>query len=105
MVPLKRALYGCVDSAALWYENLGKTMTGLGYTRNERDICVFNRADIRGMQCTATVHVDNLLITSKSKAMIAELTEGLKARYEEITLARGPLMNYLGMAFDSSRDA
>ena len=54
------------------------------------------------MQCTATVHIDGLVITSKSKAMISELTEGLKARCGEITLAHGPLINYLGMAFDFS---
>ena len=103
VVLLKRALYGCVESAALWYENLKATLTGLGFTRNESDICVFNRTDTRGVQCTAAVHVDDLLITSKSKAMIAELTEGLEARYGEITLAHGPLINYLGMAFDFSR--
>ena len=102
VVLLKRALYGCVESAALWYENLKTTLTGLGYTRNESDVCVFNRTDIRGVQCTATVHVDDLLITSKSKEMISELTEGLQARYGEITLAHGPLINYLGMAFDFS---
>ena len=54
------------------------------------------------MQCTATVHVDDLFITSKSALMISELTGGLKARYGEITLAYGPLINYLGMAFDFS---
>jgi hypothetical protein len=102
VVLLKKALYGCVESAALWYENLSVTMTALGYARNESDICVFNRTDISGVQCTATVHVDDLFITSKSRVMIDELTEGLKARYGEIALAHGPLINYLGMAFDFS---
>ena len=102
VVLLKKALYGCVESAALWYGNLSKSMTSLGYKCNDSDICVFNRTDSGGVQCTATVHVDDLFITSKSKAMISELTEGLKARYGEITLAHGPLINYLGMAFDFS---
>jgi Reverse transcriptase (RNA-dependent DNA polymerase) len=34
VVLLNRALYGCVESAALWYKNLRDTMTGLGYERN-----------------------------------------------------------------------
>lgn len=99
---LKRALYGCVESAALWYENLSHTMTGLGYVRNEYDICVFNRVNSKGIQCTATVHVDDLMITSVSTAMMRELTDGLKKRCGEISLAYGPLLNYLGMSLDFS---
>jgi Reverse transcriptase (RNA-dependent DNA polymerase) len=38
VVRLDRALYGCVESAALWYENLRNTMTTLGYERNPHDI-------------------------------------------------------------------
>ena len=33
-VVLDRALYGCVWSAAFWYENLRETMSTLGYERN-----------------------------------------------------------------------
>ena len=33
-VHLKKALYGCVESSGLWYENLHATMVGLGYVRN-----------------------------------------------------------------------
>ena len=102
VVLLRKALYGCIESAALWYENLSRTMSGLGYTRNGSDICVFNRTDIRGVRCMATVHVDDLFITSKSKELIAEFTDGLRARYGEITLSHGPRINYLGMAFDFS---
>ena len=102
VVLLKKALYGCVESAALWYDNLHATMKSLGYTRNDRDICVFNRLNKNGVQCTITVHVDDLLIMSKSKVMIAELTEGLRTRYGEITVTQGPTLNYLGMVLDLS---
>lgn len=50
VVLLKKALYGCVESAALCYMNQRKSMTALGYTCNESDICVFNRTDSRGGQ-------------------------------------------------------
>jgi hypothetical protein len=40
---LNRALYGCVESVALWYKNLRDTMTSLGYERNPHDICLFNK--------------------------------------------------------------
>ena len=79
-VLLDRALYGCVESAALWYENLRDSMSHLGYTANPYDICVFNRTNDEGVQCTATVHVDDLLIVSTDRTMIDQLAEGLRTR-------------------------
>ena len=51
----------------------------------------------RGIQCTATVHVDDLLISSKDERIIMELAEGLRDIYGEISLAHGPKINYLGL--------
>jgi hypothetical protein len=51
VVLLNRALYGCVESAALWY--LRDTMTSLGYERNPHDTCVFNKTGKQG-PCTST---------------------------------------------------
>jgi hypothetical protein len=99
-VHLKKALYGCVESASLWYHNLSASLKGLGYVRNEIDICVYNKQDKYGVQCTLCIHVDDLLITSKSKSMISDLTDGLKTRYGEITLKHGPMINYLGISLD-----
>ena len=99
-VHLKKALYGCVESAGLWYENLHVTMRGLGYIQNISDKCVFNRTGPDGHQCTAAVHVDDLLITSKSKDTMLHLVDGLRKRYGAITLSHGPVINYLGMAID-----
>jgi Reverse transcriptase (RNA-dependent DNA polymerase) len=67
-VKLQKALYGCVESSGLWYENLRATMLSLGYKRNEMDVCVFNKRNKKGVQCTVCVHVDDLM--SKSKSMI-----------------------------------
>ena len=89
-VRLKKALYGCVESSGLWYENLHATMVGLGYVQNICDKCVFNRTGPDGHQCTAAVHVDDLLITSKSKDSMPHLVDGLRTRCGEITLTHGP---------------
>ena len=42
IVQLDKALYGCVESAKLWYDHLRKTLESLGFTVNPHDICVFN---------------------------------------------------------------
>ena len=77
-------------------------MSALGYTRNECDRCIFNRIGPDGVQCTAAVHVDDLLIMSKSKSLMTHLVKGLRNRYGAITLAHGPVVNYLGMSVDLS---
>jgi Reverse transcriptase (RNA-dependent DNA polymerase) len=101
-VKLEKALYGCVESSSLWYNNLRATLKDLGYKRNEIEVGVFNRRDSDGVQCTATVHVDDLLIISTSTDMIEKLTDGLKKRYGAITLNRAPIVNYFGMVLDFS---
>ena len=77
VVKLDKALYGCAESAALWYENLRASFSALGYTPNQYDICVFNKHDEQGVQCTVAIHVDDLLITSVSSHMIEDLARGL----------------------------
>lgn len=42
-VRLDRALYGCVESAALWYKNLSETLASIGYAKYEYETCVFNK--------------------------------------------------------------
>jgi hypothetical protein len=62
--------------------------------------CVFNKMNSKGVQCTVCVHVDDLLIMSKSESIINELTDGLTKSYGEISLKHGPVINYLGMVLD-----
>ena len=45
-------------------------------------MCVFNKHDEYGMQCTIAVHVDDLMITSADGKMIESVSAGLIKRYE-----------------------
>ena len=100
VVRLDKALYGCVESAALWYENLSDALSAAGYVKNRYEMCVYNKTNIKGIQCTMAVHVDDLIISSVDKGMIDFLCEHLRIRYGMITRADGPVVNYLGMVFD-----
>ncbi|RYH22672.1 hypothetical protein EON65_18880 [archaeon] len=42
IVQLRKALYGCIESALLWYQHLSCTLESLGFTSNPMDGCVFN---------------------------------------------------------------
>ena len=46
-----RALYGCIESAMLWYDLYSATLEGLGFKINPYDRCVANKV-INGSQCT-----------------------------------------------------
>jgi hypothetical protein len=65
-----------IESAALWYENLSVTMKGMGYKRNDSDICTFNKLSENKQQCTVCIRVDDLLITCVSKEMKTSSHEG-----------------------------
>ena len=37
---LNKALYGCIESAVLWYEELSQTLLSLGMKKNDTDPCI-----------------------------------------------------------------
>ena len=45
------ALYGCLESALLWYELYSPTLVEMGFALNPYDMCVANK-EIDGSQCT-----------------------------------------------------
>ena len=100
VVKLDKALYGCVESAKLWYQNLSGTLISMGFERNPLDICVFNRTDESGKQCTIVVHVDDLMITCKNEATIDKVIADLTERYKDVTVKRGSVHSYVGITFD-----
>ena len=45
IVKLKKALYGCVESAKLWYDKISNDLSKLGFTANSYYMCVFNKIE------------------------------------------------------------
>jgi hypothetical protein len=63
IVKLKKALYGCVESAKLWYDKVSRDLSVLGYTANAYDRCVFNRTENNKSQTALIIHVDSMMIS------------------------------------------
>ena len=101
IVRLDKALYGCVESARLWYEEISSSLLEQGYQRNPVDQCVFNKG-VGAEQCTVCLHVDDLMITCRQDATIEDLLNGLTAKYKTLTVHRGKIHSYLGMTWDFS---
>ena len=100
VVELDKALYGCVEASLLWFRDLSATILRMGFVQNPYDQCVFNKRDAEGVQITVAVHVDDLLVTSKSQRLLDEFHEGLNATYPETKSSTGRVVNYIGMCFD-----
>ena len=55
---LNKALYGCIQSALLWYQTFKGCLEDLDFKLNPYDPCVANM-DIEGSQCTICWYVDD----------------------------------------------
>eukprot|EP00975_Prorocentrum_lima_P064990 12900728-Prorocentrum_lima.AAC.1 len=73
----------------------------MGFAANPYDICVFNKV-IKGKQCTLTIHVDDVKISSQNRDAVDEVIEGLKSKYKKVNISEGKILDYLGMEFDYS---
>ena len=100
-VRLKKALYGCIQSAVLWYNELASTLEAMGFVRNPYDICSFSR--IRdGSTDRILVYVDDLFITSKHEHVLTSIATTLKKKYGAVTSNMGLEHNFLGIHWDFS---
>lgn len=104
LVRLDKALYGCVQSARLWYETLVKKLKSLGFTPNKFDPCVLNMKRA-GAVITVVVYVDDILITCPSAEVIAWLKSQLKTEYGEVKEHEMNNFSYLGMHIFASNGA
>lgn len=93
---LKKALYGCLQSARLWYLKLKSVLIEYGFVENPHDPCVFN-VTRDGCQCTIGVHVDDLLITCKKQGVLDDVTKFLITKFNEVKVHDGDEHEYLGM--------
>ena len=101
-VKLKRPIYGLVQSALRWNEEISRTLRDMGYTQNPYDPCVWNKGR-HDDQCTVLIHVDDLMITCKRNSTINQLIQHLKVKYDnDLTVTTGDIHSYLGITFDFS---
>ena len=95
-VQLDKALYGCVQSALLWYELYASTLKDMGFELNPYDLCVAN-ADIEGKQCTIVWYVDDNKISHENPKVIDEVIEKIESKFGKMSQTRGDKHDFLGM--------
>jgi histone deacetylase 1/2 len=103
IVRLKKALYGCIESAKLWYEHISSLLIKNGFEPNQKDVCVFNK-EFLGSQCTICLYVDDLFVTHVNKAVLDMVHDLLVVEYSDLSDNRGVRHSYLGQTFDFSSE-
>ena len=101
IVELDQALYGCIESAVLWYNELSTFLGSIGFAPNSYEKCILNKKEPGG-QTTIAVYVDDLLITSTKQSHAEAVVAALRDKYKELKVTTGTVHNYLGMVMDFS---
>ena len=102
VVELDKALYGTIEAAKLWYDNISAQLIADGFVQNPYDQCVFNKVNVNGVQVTVVLYVDDMMISCEDPAELDLFAARLRARYgqDQITEHRGDVLDFLGMTFD-----
>ena len=92
-----KALYGCVQSAKLWYNKLTSVLKKLGFVANEVDPCVLN-AHRDGHTITVVIFVDDILVMSLMIESIEWLVDQMRSNFKKVTAQVDVKdFSYLGM--------
>ena len=102
VVKLSKALYGCIESARIWYDQISAKLNDMGYVKNPYDMCIFNKIENDNTQTTICLYVDDMFITSSNEIKIDDLVNELQTSYPNLEVKRGKQFSYLGMMFDFS---
>ena len=105
IVKILRAMYGLVQSAALWYEMLTKFLKDkLGFIQNKMDPCVMYKTTESGKLLIIVLYVDDVLILCENDDAISWVIDELRKEYKEVAVERGDELSYLGMALKRNND-
>jgi Reverse transcriptase (RNA-dependent DNA polymerase) len=103
-VLLKKALYGTLQAALLFWKHLSGNLLELGFELNPYDSCVANKV-FNGKQCTILWHVDDIKISHVDQNVIETILTHLTSVYGKeapLVVTRGDVHDYLGMTLDYS---
>ena len=100
---LLKALYGCMESALLWYDLYHSVLLDFGFTVNKYDKCVANRM-VNGQQQTICWYVDDNKISHMDRSVNEAVIAKIEERFGELTVQRGRKFVFLGMNIEITAD-
>ena len=101
-VQLKKALYGTLQAALLFWKLFLDKLQEWGFTLNPYNKCVADK-DIEGKQCKIIWNVDNLKLLHVIKDVEEDILNKLNNKFVKESphlTCRGKVLEYLGMKID-----
>lgn len=106
-VELRKALYGTLRAALLFWKKLSDTLKSWDFIINPYNWCVANKM-IEGKQCTILWHVNDLKILHEDPEVVTSIIKLLDNEFGDpdipLTVHRGKIHKYPGMTVDYSVD-
>jgi len=100
---LLKALYGCVQSALLWYKLFSTTLQGMGFMLNPYDPCIANKI-INGKQCTIIWYMDDNKISHINANVVTQIIKAIKKYFGKMMLTEGMKHTFFGMDICFNKD-
>ena len=100
---LTKALYGCMQSALLWYNTFKECLEELGFKLNPYDPCVANMM-LEGEQCTVCWYVDDTKISHKKSEIVDWVIGKLEENFGKMTVKRGKKHTFVGIDIEFNED-
>jgi hypothetical protein len=100
-----KAMYGMINSARYWYENITDTLKMGGYKQNDNDECVYVYFDKNKNSSIIDLWVDDLLhvYTKNCVHFKSRLHKILINKYKNINVKDGDNVPYCGMQLERDR--
>jgi hypothetical protein len=101
-VRLKKALYGTLKAALLFWKHRSSKLAKMGFKSNPYDSYMMTQM-IDGAICTILWHVDDLKISHISETAVTRIIEQLEGEFGQespLTVNRGKTHEYFGMKID-----
>ena len=100
---IEKALYGLVESSALWYTEISTFLVSLGYVVHPSDMGVFQKTD-KNDTITICLWVDDFLGFSTSDALTDELEKKVIEKYGDARFDNGEILKYIGMTITEPKN-
>ena len=98
-----RAIYGCIESAMLWYRLFSSTLEDMGFVINPYDKCVANK-EINGSQCTIVWYLDDAKVSHAQESVVREVIAEIEKHFGKMNPTYGREHEYLGMKIGVTKD-
>lgn len=100
---IEKALYGLVESSALWYKEIKAFLENLGYAVHPADMGMFQKKSEENT-ITICLWVDDFLGFSTNQQLIDELQKKVNERFGDSRFDNGEVLNYVGMTISQPKN-